>query len=96
MLDMISWRHSYETGSEVYDKLEDWRKTRTSPRPDLERIYEKRAFVGNPEQCTIKIKELEREGIQHFVGYFSFGGMEHSKVMKSMELFANEVMPHFD
>ena len=95
MLDMISWRHSYETGSEVYDKLDEWRKTHTGPRPDFERIYEKRAFVGNPEQCTAKIKELEKEGIGHFVCYFSFGGMEHGKVMRSMELFAKEVMPHF-
>ena len=23
MMDMISWRHSYETGSEVYDRLDD-------------------------------------------------------------------------
>ena len=42
------------------------------------------------------IKELEKEGIQHFGCYFSFGGMEHAKVMKSMELFAKEVMPNFD
>lgn len=95
MMDMVSWRHTYETGSEVHDQLEKWRETRTSPRPNVDRLYEKRAFVGNPEQCTAKIKELEKEGIEHFGCYFSFGGMEHSKVMRSMELFAKEVMPHF-
>jgi alkanesulfonate monooxygenase SsuD/methylene tetrahydromethanopterin reductase-like flavin-dependent oxidoreductase (luciferase family) len=96
MMDMVSWRHTYETGSEVHDRLEDWRQARTTPEPDIDRLYQKRAFVGDPEQCTAMIKELEKEGIQHFGCYFSFGGMEHAKVMKSMELFAKEVMPNFD
>ena len=41
------------------------------------------------------IKELEEEGIGRFGCYFSFGGMEHAKVLRSMELFAREVMPNF-
>ena len=36
---------------------------------------------------------------EHHIGYFgasmSFGHMEHSRVMRSMELFAKEVMPKF-
>lgn len=36
---------------------------------------------------------------EHGIGYFgvsmSFGHMEHSKVMRSMELFVKEVMPKF-
>ena len=36
---------------------------------------------------------------EHGIGYFgasmSFGRMEHAKVMRSMELFAKEVMPKF-
>ena len=96
MMDMISWRHTYATGSEVYDKLDSWRETRSTPQPDIARLYEKRAFVGNPEQCVARIKQLEDEGIQHFGCYFSFGGMEHVKALRSMELFAKEVMPHFN
>ena len=49
-----------------------------------------------PEQCVERLKFLQQE---HGVGYFgasmSFGTMEHARVMKSMELFAREVMPKF-
>ena len=42
-----------------------------------------------------KIKALQQEGIEYFGCTFSLGGIEHSKLMRSMELFAKEVMPHF-
>ena len=48
-----------------------------------------------PDQCIAKIKALQKEGIEYLGCTFSMGGMEHSKLMRSMELFAKEVMPHF-
>jgi hypothetical protein len=34
-------------------------------------------------------------GISHFNGSFWFGDLEHPRVLRSMELFAREVMPAF-
>lgn len=94
-LDMIQWRQSFSEGSEVHLRLEDWRNTRTQLPLTPQHIFDHRAVMGTPEQCVAKIKKLQGEGIQYFGCNFAFGGMDHRKVMRSMELFAKEVMPHF-
>lgn len=94
-LDMIQWRRTFETGSEVWDKMEDFRKTRVELPPSYDYLYENRAFIGSPDQIIAKIKALQNEGIETFGCNFSFGGMPQEKVTKSMRLFAKEVMPAF-
>ena len=47
------------------------------------------------DQCADKINRLRQQGIEYFGCNFDFGGMEHQKVMRSMELFSTEVMPRF-
>ena len=49
----------------------------------------------SPETCVAQIKALQQEGIAYFGCNFAFGGMAHHKVMRSMQLFAEAVMPHF-
>ena len=48
---------------------------------------------------TICVQRITKLRDEHGIGYFgasmSFGQMEHTKVMRSMELFAKEVMPKF-
>jgi alkanesulfonate monooxygenase SsuD/methylene tetrahydromethanopterin reductase-like flavin-dependent oxidoreductase (luciferase family) len=95
VLDMLQWRAMFTQGSEVNHRLEDWRKARTELPVSLDHIYEKRAFIGTPEQCIARIRALEDEGIGYFGCNFAFGNMAHSKVLRSMQLFAKEVMPHF-
>ena len=94
-LDMIQWRRTFAEGGEVLQRLEDWRRNRTETPASFDYIYENRAIIGTPDQCVAKIKELRQQGIEYFVCFFSFGGIAHRKVMRSMELFASEVMPHF-
>ncbi len=94
-LDMLQWRRTFTNGSEVYHRLDDWRSTRTEAPVTAEYLMENRAIVGTPEQCVAKIKDLQRQGIEYFGCNFSFGGMEHSRLIKSMKLFAEEVMLHF-
>ena len=94
-LDMIEWRKTFKEGGEVNHRIEDWRKSRTSTPESLDHVYEKRAVIGTPEQCVAKIKELREHGIEYFGCNFAYGGMDHAKLMRSMELFAKEVMPHF-
>jgi len=92
-LDMIQWRRTFDTGSEVWDKMEDFRNTRTELPPSYDYLVENRAFIGTPDQVTAKIQALKDEGIEYFGCNFSFGGMPQDKVLKSMRLFAKEVMP---
>ena len=94
-LDMIQWRRTFDTGSEVWEKMEDFRNTRTELPPSYDYLAENRAFIGNPDQVISKIQALKDEGIEIFGCNFSFGGMPQDKVLKSMQLFAKEVMPAF-
>ena len=62
---------------------------------DLDHVYEHRAFSGTPDQCIANIQRLQEQGIDYFGCNFAFSRMEHDKVMRAMQLFATEVMPHF-
>ncbi|MCH8226429.1 MAG: LLM class flavin-dependent oxidoreductase [Chloroflexi bacterium] len=94
-LDMTQWRRTFTVGSEVNLRLQDWRDTRSELPPSYDYLCEHRAIIGTPDQCVAKIKELQRQGIEYFGCNFSFGGLEHEKLLRSMELFSKEVMPHF-
>ena len=94
-LDVIQWRRTFAEGGEVLHRLADWRRDRTEKPDSYDYIYENRAIIGTPDQCVAKIKELREQGIEYFICFFSFGGIPHQKVMRSMELFASEVMPRF-
>ena len=51
---------------------------------------------GTPDQCIERIRRLRDDHHVHYFGAnMSFGTLEHEKVMRSMELFAKEVMPAF-
>lgn len=94
-LDVGQWRRAFRESSEVYHRLEDWRRTRTEQPPSYDYLVENRAVIGNPEQCIARIKALQEEGIEYFGCNFFMGNIEHRNVLKSMELFAREVMPAF-
>ena len=94
-MDVNQWRRTYERGSEVYDSLDVFRQNRTEYPPSFEYLFEHRAFVGSPDQIIAKIRGLQNAGIGYFGCNFSFGGMPQDKVLKSMELFAREIMPEF-
>ena len=94
-LDMIQWRRTFDTGSEVWESMEDFRNARTELPPSYDYLAENRAFIGNPDSIIAKIQALKDQGIETFGCNFSFGGMSQDKVLKSMHLFAKEVMPAF-
>ncbi len=50
---------------------------------------------GTPEVVIERMKATQDAGINHIFGGFGFPGLPHEKVMRSIELFATEVMPHF-
>ena len=94
-MDMTAWRRTFSFGSEVNQRLADYRRTRTQLPPTYEYLAENRAIIGAPERCIAQIKEFQAQGIEYFGCNFDFGGMEQGKVLRAMELFAKEVMPHF-
>ena len=67
----------------------------SKPSSTYDYVCKNRAFFGTPEEVTGGVKGLQAHGVDYYVCDFSFGGNDHSKVMRSMELFAKEVMPHF-
>ena len=93
---MNQWRRTFSQGSEVYHKMDDWLRERKELPTSNEHLYDWRSIIGTPEQCVAQIKELQSQGIEYFGCNFSFGGMEQGKLLRSMKLFADEVMPHFD
>ena len=93
VIDIMQWRNNIEEGSEVYQRMADWRRSRQQLPLTYEYLSDNRAIIGTPEQCAAKINGLRAEGIEYFGCNFDFGGMEHEKVMRSMRLFADEVMP---
>ena len=91
--DMIQWRGTLTSGSEVYQQLEGFRKTRITQPTSYDHIAEHRAFFGTPDDVASRIRALQNEGVESFGCNFAFGTMPHEKVMRSMKLFAREVMP---
>jgi natural product biosynthesis luciferase-like monooxygenase protein len=94
-LGMVGALLPTETKSEQY-------RAYTKLRPAMKKLTydvlysERPTVIGNPEQVIRRIENLNRIiRIDEFVSFVNFGGMEHKQTLKSMELFAEHVMPHF-
>ena len=94
--DLNSLRRTLTGGSEIYMDLEHWRRTRTVQVPAYETELQTTAYFGTPEQLVQRLRWLqEKYHVQYFGADMGFGKMQHADVMRSMELFAHEVMPKF-
>lgn len=57
-------------------------------------VWERGTCFGTPDRVTELMKRYMREtGTTSFMTQMRIGGLEHEKVMRSMELFAKHVMP---
>jgi alkanesulfonate monooxygenase SsuD/methylene tetrahydromethanopterin reductase-like flavin-dependent oxidoreductase (luciferase family) len=64
--------------------------------PSTDELLERFVVVGNPDTVIAQIQRMrELVGISHFNCSFWFGDLDQNRVLKSMELFAREVMPAF-
>jgi alkanesulfonate monooxygenase SsuD/methylene tetrahydromethanopterin reductase-like flavin-dependent oxidoreductase (luciferase family) len=60
----------------------------------LEDVWERGTAFGSPERVTEILKTYMRKlGVNNIIVQMRIGGLEHDKVLRSMELYANEVMP---
>jgi len=62
---------------------------------DYNDMYENVMLFGTPDDLTARIKHLEKSGVDKIIFFINFGGIEHQKVLNSLDLFAKEVMPNF-
>jgi alkanesulfonate monooxygenase SsuD/methylene tetrahydromethanopterin reductase-like flavin-dependent oxidoreductase (luciferase family) len=62
---------------------------------DVDHAISDNSFIcGSPEKVAAQIKQIAQQaGANCFLGEFTFGALEQSKVMKSLRLFADRVMP---
>ncbi len=64
--------------------------------PTTEELLERYFVVGTPDTCIQRIQALQEVmGIDHFNASCWFGDVPHDKVLNSMRLFSEEVMPAF-
>ncbi|MCX2929873.1 LLM class flavin-dependent oxidoreductase [Mycobacterium sp. CVI_P3] len=73
---------------------------------DIERLVEKYGnaidplielgviSVGTPEECRKTIESFSSIDVDQIITSHAIGGISHEKVMRSIELFGNEVIPH--
>ena len=62
--------------------------------PGIDELLDRFLVIGTPDTCIRQIKRVqELVGITHFNCSFWFGDLEQARVLRSMELFAREVMP---
>lgn len=52
-------------------------------------------LFGNPGHIAERIGQLREAGVENLIFFVNFGGIEHQRVLDSLELFAAEVMPQF-
>ena len=57
-------------------------------------VWERGTCFGSPERVTELMRAyMQRTGTTHWMAQMRIGGLEHEKMMRSMELFATHVMP---
>jgi len=85
--------HLKETkGYEYYSKFVD--KLRQVGERDMIDFFMNLQVWGTPEQCYERILDVRRRvGNSHFVGVFSYAGMDYGDAERNMRLFAKRVMP---
>ncbi|MFG6116050.1 LLM class flavin-dependent oxidoreductase [Halobacillus sp. MO56] len=52
-------------------------------------------LIGSPEDVIERLRKYEEAGCDHIMMLMNFGGLPHEKVLESMKLVAEEVMPLF-
>ena len=66
--------------------------------PDLryDYLYDTSVCYGSADRVAQRIQMLRDElAVDHIVGWFNFGNLDHQLAKDSMRRFADEVMPRF-
>jgi alkanesulfonate monooxygenase SsuD/methylene tetrahydromethanopterin reductase-like flavin-dependent oxidoreductase (luciferase family) len=72
--------------------LDEWLEEGPDPSSSYDHFVASRALFGTPAQVRRRLHELRDDhGVTYFGGNFAFGTLPHAAVMRSMQLFADEV-----
>jgi luciferase family oxidoreductase group 1 len=89
----------YAKDYQYYERIDQMRKTRAeTPFDDSVWFGEvgMAPLVGDPDEVIRRLTFIQKElDLGSFLVWMQLGGIEHKKVMRSMELFARHVMPKF-
>ena len=75
-----------------------WRKYNVTAMSleEVLRASEASLIAGTPATVRAKIEEqLDQSQANYFVARFAYGELTHEESVRSLELFRDEVMPHF-
>ena len=65
--------------------------------PTLAQMISDHMVVGTPDRCIEQLRRIDSTlRLDHFNASFWFGDLDHARVLRSIELFAREVMPAFE
>ena len=62
---------------------------------DFDDMSEKVILFGSPDDVAQRVDRMKKSGVKSVIFFTNYGGIESQKVKDSLELFATEVMPHF-
>ncbi len=80
MADYLTWEHGNVSAGDSEDPFDDLRRDRF--------------IVGRPTEVAEEILRYHSElGMTHLIARMHFRGSDHREVLRSMELFANTVIP---
>jgi hypothetical protein len=51
--------------------------------------------AGSPEQCIRKLEGIEALGADQFITFQQMGRIPHERVMESIQLYGDQIIPHF-
>lgn len=61
-----------------------------------EALYNERTVIGDSDQVIAKLEHFQRElGMNQFIFFLNWGGMDYQRTVRSLERFARYVLPHF-
>ncbi len=92
----LPWKLAESTGEATYQYFRDtWEKIPLE-RVTFDWLNERdMVIVGDPATCIEKVQKYQAAGIDQLLCHMQTYNIPHEKVMRSIRLFAEHVLPHF-
>ncbi|MBI3966176.1 MAG: LLM class flavin-dependent oxidoreductase [Chloroflexi bacterium] len=86
-----------DRGDRVFDEAyKHWKDTRGAFKLDPTEVAENLGIIGSADECGAKLQTLRSElGLNYLNCAFGVGGAPQERILRSMRLFAERVMPQF-
>jgi alkanesulfonate monooxygenase SsuD/methylene tetrahydromethanopterin reductase-like flavin-dependent oxidoreductase (luciferase family) len=91
--------HTYASYKYLVDQMEAAAANRAGDNPAGQSVEERAAdgmvAIGDPDDIIRLFKTYEEMGADQMMTWVQFGGLPHEKIVKSMKLLAEHVLPKF-